>query len=103
VASLGLFEDDADVGEVMQAGSVEYDAGARSYIVSGSGANMWSTSDAPFCLEQVSGDVTLTADVSVLRERENAHRKAVLMVRQSLDADSAYADAALHADGLTSL
>src|SRR5438034_8242660 len=31
------------------------------------------------------------------------HRKAVLMVRQTLDADSAYADVALHANGLTSL
>jgi Tol biopolymer transport system component len=33
----------------------------------------------------------------------NEHRKAVLMVRQSLDADSAYADVALHGSGLTSL
>src|SRR5262249_16816424 len=33
----------------------------------------------------------------------NAHRKACLMVRQALDPDSAYADAALHGDGLTSL
>src|SRR6267143_2097152 len=33
----------------------------------------------------------------------NPHRKACLMLRQSLDADAAYADAALHGDGLTSL
>jgi len=32
-----------------------------------------------------------------------AHRKAVLMVRQNLNPDSAYADVALHGDGLTSL
>ena len=32
-----------------------------------------------------------------------AHRKAALMVRQSLDPDSAYADVAVHGDGLTSL
>jgi TolB protein len=32
-----------------------------------------------------------------------AHRKAVLMVRQSLDPGSAYADAVSHGDGLTSL
>jgi len=31
------------------------------------------------------------------------HKKAVLMMRQSLDADAAYADAAVHASGLTSL
>jgi len=31
------------------------------------------------------------------------HRKACLMIRQSLDADSAYVDVAVHGDGLTSL
>src|SRR5262249_2022016 len=31
------------------------------------------------------------------------HRKACLIIRQSLDPDSAYVDAALHGDGLTSL
>jgi len=31
------------------------------------------------------------------------HRKACLLIRQNLDDDSAYADAALHGDGLTSL
>jgi hypothetical protein len=32
-----------------------------------------------------------------------AHRKAALMIRQSLDPGAAYADVALHGDGLTSL
>ncbi len=31
------------------------------------------------------------------------HRKAALMIRQSLEPDAAYADVALHGDGLTSL
>ena len=31
------------------------------------------------------------------------HRKAALMIRQSLDPDSAYVDVARHGDGLTSL
>ena len=35
--------------------------------------------------------------------RKNPHRKGCLIIRQSLDADSVYADAALHGDGLTSL
>src|SRR5258708_33245185 len=49
------------------------------------------------------GDVTLTADISFLGKGVNEHRKAVLMVRQSLDADSPYADVAVHGRGLTSL
>src|SRR5207245_7505650 len=51
----------------------------------------------------VSGDVTLTADISFLTAGGNEHKKAVLMMRQSLDVDSVYADVALHVSGLTSL
>src|SRR5690242_6202213 len=51
----------------------------------------------------MSGDVTLTADIAFLGKGVNEHRKAVLMMRHSLDADSPYADAALHGSGLTSL
>jgi len=104
VTPAGVFESSTDVGAVLHAGSVNYDASKRSYTVSGSGENMWFASDAfQFVWKRVSGDVTLTADIAFPAKGGNAHRKAVLMIRQSLDADSAYADAALHGDGLTSL
>ncbi len=99
-----IFEGHGDVGNVLHAGSVEYDAAKRSYTIAGSGENMWFASDAfQFTWKKVSGDVTLTADVSFFGKGVNEHRKAVLMIRQSLDADSPYADAALHGSGLTSL
>src|SRR5882724_4267633 len=80
------------------------DGAKRSYTIAGSGENMWFVSDAfQFTWKKVSGDVTLTADVSFFGKGVNEHRKAVLMIRQSLDADSPYADAALHGSGLTSL
>src|SRR5262249_40407910 len=47
--------------------------------------------------------VTLAADIMFVGTSAQAHRKACLIVRQSLDPDAAYADAALHGDGLTSL
>ena len=101
---IGLFEGHGDVGAVPHAGSVEYDAGKRSYTISGSGENMWLATDGfQFVWKKVSGDVTLTADISFVGKGVNEHRKAVLIVRQSLDADSAYADVALHGSGLTSL
>jgi len=103
-APLGIFEDHTDIGKVLHAGSVEYDAARRMYNVSGSGENMWFAMDAfQFAWKKVSGDVTLTADVAFIGSGGEAHRKAVLMIRQSLDADSAYADVARHGDGLTSL
>jgi hypothetical protein len=103
-AGLGIFENHADVGAVLHAGATEYDATRRTYTLSGSGENMWFASDAfQFAWKKVSGDVTLTADIAFIGEGGEGHRKAVLMARQSLDANSAYADVARHGDGLTSL
>ena len=100
----GIFEARGDVGSVLHAGSVDYDAAKQTYTIAGSGENMWSTKDAfHFAWKKASGDVTLTADIAFLGKGAQEHRKAVLMVRQSLDADSAYADIALHGNGLTSL
>jgi len=83
---------------------VVYDAARRSYTVSGSGENVWATADAfQFVWKKMEGDFTLTADISVLGQGGDPHKKAMLMARQSLDADSAYADVALHGVGLTSL
>jgi TolB protein len=103
-AAVGMFENHGDVGNVLHAGSVEYEAGKGKYTIAGSGENMWFVNDAfQFAWKRASGDVTLTADISFLGKGVNEHRKAVLMVRQSLAADSAYADVALHGSGLTSL
>ncbi len=103
-AAVGIFEGHSDVGTVLHAGSVDYDASKRTYTISGSGENMWLAADAfQFVWKKISGDVTLTADISFLTTTGNEHKKAVLMLRQSLDANSVYADVALHASGLTSL
>jgi TolB protein len=102
--SLGIFEAHGDVGKVLHPGSVDYDSSKRTYTITGSGENMWSVADAfQFVWRKVSGDVTLTADISFVTTSGNEHKKAVLIIRQSLDEDSVYADVALHASGLTSL
>ena len=70
---LGIFEDHADVGTVLHPGSVEYDASKQSYTLTGSGENMWFATDAfQFVWKKVSGDVTLTADISF----PDYHRKS---------------------------
>ena len=103
-SSVGLFENHSDVGATRHGGSAEYDEQRRTYTVAGGGENMWFTNDAfHFVWRKVSGDVTLAADISFLGAGGDPHRKACLLVRQSLDPDSSYADAALHGDGLTSL
>ena len=101
---LGLFENHGDLGGPLRPGSVEHDVARGVYTVAGGGGNMWFTNDAfQFVWKKVSGDVTLAADISFLGTGGDPHRKACLLVRQSLDPESAYADAVLHGDGLNSL
>jgi TolB protein len=103
-ASVGLFDNHGDIGAVGKPGSVEYDAATKRYTVAGGGENMWFTTDAfHFVWKRMSGDLSLAADIEFLGAGGNPHRKACLIIRQSLDADSAYADVAVHGDGLTSL
>ena len=65
---------------------------------------MWGSVDAfYFVWKKASGDMILTADVQWVGTSSAEHRKAVLMIRQNLYPGSAYADAASHGNGLTSL
>ena len=101
---VGSFEGHGDVGAVRKAGSVQFDTAGAAYTVSGGGENMWFTNDAlHFVWTRVSGDIALTADIEFPNAGGNAHRKACLLIRQGLEPGAAYADAALHGDGLTSL
>jgi TolB protein len=103
-APIGIFQNHADIGTVLHTGSAQYDAARGTYTLTGSGDNMWFTADAfRFAWKQVFGDIALTAGIAFPDKGGNPHRKAVLMIRQSLDADSPYANVALHGEGLTSL
>jgi TolB protein len=100
----GIFEGRTDIGAPARKGMVQFDAGKESYTISGGGSNMWFGRDAfHFVWKKVIGDVSLAANIEMAQSSGDPHRKAVLVVRQTLDPDSAYADAALHGDGLTSL
>jgi len=108
---LGIFKGTTDVGRpsAIGPGTVRYDARTRSYAVTGGGANMWGTADHfRYVWLKLSGDVALEATVHFTGTapdsgRSDPHRKACLVLRQSLDSSATYADAATHGDGLTSL
>jgi hypothetical protein len=102
--AIGIFEGHQDVGTVLHPGSVLYDPDSGSYTVAGSGENMWfGIDDFHFAWKKVTGDVSITASTFFLETEGNAHKKAVLMMRQSLDGPSASVDIAVHGSGLTSL
>src|SRR6266567_1224690 len=101
---VGIFEDHSDVGTVLHPGSASFDSAKHTYTLTGSGENMWSTADAfQFVWKKASGDLDLSVDISFLNKAGNEHKKAVLIFRQSLDADSVYADIALHGNGMAAL
>jgi TolB protein len=101
---LGIFTNQGSVGPTPPGGIAHYDPAKGEYRLTGGGANVWGTSDAfYFVWKKASGDMTLSADVQWVGTSNAEHRKAVLMIRQSLEGGSAYADAVSHGNGLTSL
>ena len=104
--SPGIFDGQSDVGAVNPPGAAHFDASTGVYTISSAGANLWGTTDGfHFLWKKATGDIALSADIDfpVKTGTHSEHRKAILIFRQTLDADSAYADAAQHGSGLTGL
>jgi len=103
-AAVGEFESAADVGKCDIKGSASFDDAKKQYKVTGSGENMWKETDAfQFVSKKMNGDLEISFDVEWVGEGKNKHRKACAIVRQSADADAAYADVAVHGDGMIGL
>ena len=104
--NLAPFTTEGDIGNPAKPGSCTLATSSNSWLVAGGGANMWFTNDAfHFVSKTISGDFLLRSGIELdwPKPGANAHRKACLMIRQSLDSDSAYVDVAIHGDGLISL
>ncbi|HBY59343.1 MAG TPA: biopolymer transporter TolR [Solibacterales bacterium] len=103
-AAIGLFDVNTDIGANPKPGAASHDATRMEYRITGGGANIWGAVDAfRFLARRLTGDFALTANVRFEGAGVDPHRKAVLMVRQDLTPGAAYADIALHGDGLTAL
>ena len=102
-SDLGIFTNEGGVGQTPPGCQAQYDPAKGQYRITGGGADLWSAADAfYFVWKQASGDMTLSADVQWIGEG-HSHRMAVLIMRQSLDAGSAYADVDSRSDGLALL
>ncbi len=102
--ALGIFEGRVDVGILSPQGDSTFEVARHAYTLSAAGANMWfDKDDCHFVWKKLDGDVALAANINWPTAGGNPHRKACLMIRQSLDPDSAYADAVVHGDGLCSI
>src|SRR3954467_3805112 len=84
--SLGIFTNSGDVGDPAIKGSTTFSDG--KYKITGSGANIWGKRDQfQYVWREMTGNFTMTATLQFLG-KGNEHRKAGIMVRQTLDADS---------------
>jgi len=103
-APVGQFAESADIGAPAIAGSTTYDASIQHYRMSAGGINMWGASDQhQLAWNKLKGDFIVRARVEFVGMGVDPHRKAGWIARSSLDANSPYADACVHGDGLTSL
>src|ERR1035438_6116543 len=90
--NLGIFSNSGDVGGPTKKGSTEFDASTGQYRITGSGANIWAKQDQfQYVWREMSGNFTVTATMQFLGQGED-HRKAGIILRQSLDTDSPYGD-----------
>src|SRR5450755_3946269 len=99
--SLGIFNNSGDVGSPAIKGSAAFSNG--QYRITGSGANIWARQDQfQYVWRPMTGNFTVTATIRFLGQGAD-HRKAGIMVRQSLDTDATYADVVIHGNGMPGL
>jgi TolB protein len=99
--NLGIFSNSGDVGGPASKGAAEFSNG--QYRITGSGANIWAKQDQfQFVWREITGNFTVTATMRFLGQGAD-HRKAGIMVRQSLDTDATYADVMIHGSGMPGL
>jgi hypothetical protein len=101
---IGIFEGQSDVGSALVPGSASYDAATGAYTIHSAGYNVWYTRDEfSYLWKKMSGDVSLAADIAFPDPKGYGDRKAVLVIRQSLDDDAKEVVVALHGAGMIQL
>ena len=101
---IGVFDGQSDIGSALVPGSASYSVVTGQYTIRSAGYNIWYTRDEfRYLWKRMSGDVSLAADINYPDPKGYGDRKAVLMIRQSLDDDSKAAMVALHGAGMVHL
>lgn len=101
MTKIGMFDGQTDVGSAVVPGSSSYDPATKSYRITSAGYNVWYTRDEfRYLWKRMSGDVSLAADIAFPDKEGFGDRKAVLVIRQSLNDDSKEAVVALHGEGM---
>jgi hypothetical protein len=101
---IGIFTGQSDIGAALVPASATFDPATNAYTINSAGYNVWYTRDEfRYLWKRMSGDISLAADIAFPDPNGYGDRKAVLIIRQSLDDDSAEAIVALHGLGMIHL
>jgi hypothetical protein len=101
---IGMFEGQSDIGGAVVPGSSSYDPITKIYKIISAGYNIWYTRDEfRYLWKKMSGDISLAADINFPDPKGYFDRKAVLVIRQSLDDDAREVIVALHGEGMIHL
>src|SRR6266700_4022834 len=99
---VGIFTTHSAVGRGR--GSASYDPRRQTYLIAGSGQNMWDVrDDFHFVWKRISGNFILSTRARFICAGVEEHRKIGWTIRPSLEPNSAHVTAALHGNGLMSL
>lgn len=100
--AVGVFENQADIGPVLQKGSAAYDNASRTYTIRGAGENIWFKKDEMhFVWRKLRGNFIVTTQPTLLGKGTDPHRKTGWMIRTSLNTSAAMVTLTVHGDGLT--
>ncbi|HEY2348607.1 MAG TPA: biopolymer transporter TolR [Puia sp.] len=101
---VGIFEGHTDIGTNIKPGSATFIPETGQYVISGAGYNVWADHDEfQFVWKKIKGDFIISTRAEFLGNWVNYHRKVGVMVRKTLDGNSAHVNTVEHGDGLTSL
>jgi TolB protein len=99
---VGIFDNHEDIGHPKIAGSAGYDKVTHTYMLKGSGYNIWFNRDEfQYVYKKIKGDFIATANFEFIGAKGNGHRKIGWMIRESTDDKSIHVSAVEHGDGLT--
>jgi TolB protein len=100
---VGAFTGSDDVGAPPLKGSAAFDPATRQYTITGTGADIWGKADQfHYLWREMSGNFAVSATTKFLTNG-NPHRKASIMLRKTVDTDSAFVHLAIHGDGMPSV
>lgn len=101
---IGIFDGQSDVGAAAVPGSATFDANTDEYTINSAGYNIWYSRDEfRYLWKKMSGDVSLAADATFPDAKGYGDRKAVLVIRQTLEDDSQEAVVGEHGTGMIHL